>query len=128
MSASTGVGRFILYFASPVGVWFALIFFCFEFRVEKYECGAERNCLCDSSRTRSLRFYVVAHRHRSKFLMTNRDPVVELDLVVYDTVLNVCTFSGQWKGVSRVFEEFRKSGLKLMGATYGIAMEVFFST
>lgn len=40
-------------------------------------------------------------------------------------MLNACTLSGEWKGVSWVFEELRKSGLKPSGATYGLAMEVY---
>ena len=39
-------------------------------------------------------------------------------------VLNACTLSGEWKGVSWVFDELRKSGLQPSGATYGPAMEV----
>ncbi|KAK7849273.1 pentatricopeptide repeat-containing protein, partial [Quercus suber] len=39
-------------------------------------------------------------------------------------VLNACVLSHQWKGVSWVFEQLRKSGLKPDGATYGLAMEV----
>ncbi|KAI3500332.1 hypothetical protein L1887_36152 [Cichorium endivia] len=58
----------------------------------------------------------------------NWDPVLEPDLVVYNAVLNACTFSGEWKGVSWVFEELRKSGLKPTGATYGLAMEVMMAS
>ncbi|KAF8017305.1 hypothetical protein BT93_H2480 [Corymbia citriodora subsp. variegata] len=54
----------------------------------------------------------------------NWDPVLEPDLVVYNAVLNACVPSHQWKGVSWVFEQLRKSGLKPSGATYGLAMEV----
>ncbi|XP_030538973.1 pentatricopeptide repeat-containing protein At5g67570, chloroplastic [Rhodamnia argentea] len=54
----------------------------------------------------------------------NWDPVLEPDLVVYNAVLNACVPSHQWKGVSWVFEQLRKSGLKPNGATYGLAMEV----
>jgi len=39
-------------------------------------------------------------------------------------VLNACVPSKQWKGVSWVFKQLRKSGLKPNGATYGLAMEV----
>lgn len=39
-------------------------------------------------------------------------------------MLNACTLSGDWKGVSWVFLELRGSGLQPSGATYGLAMEV----
>lgn len=39
-------------------------------------------------------------------------------------VLNACVPTQQWKGVSWVFEQLRKCGLKPNGATYGLAMEV----
>lgn len=39
-------------------------------------------------------------------------------------LLNACAQSHQWKGVSWVFNQLRKSGLKPNGATYGLAMEV----
>ncbi|KAK1433147.1 hypothetical protein QVD17_10053 [Tagetes erecta] len=58
----------------------------------------------------------------------NWDPVLQPDLVVYNAVLNACTLSGEWKGVSWVFEELRRSGLKPSGATYGLAMEVMLSS
>ncbi|XP_010550311.1 PREDICTED: pentatricopeptide repeat-containing protein At5g67570, chloroplastic [Tarenaya hassleriana] len=54
----------------------------------------------------------------------NWDPVLEPDLVVYNAVLNACVPSRQWKGVSWVFAELRKGGLRPNGATYGLAMEV----
>ncbi|TKY55609.1 Pentatricopeptide repeat-containing protein [Spatholobus suberectus] len=54
----------------------------------------------------------------------NWDPVLEPDVVIYNAVLNACVPSKQWKGVSWVFEQLRKSGLKPNGATYGLAMEV----
>lgn len=52
------------------------------------------------------------------------DPVLQPDLVVYNSVLNACIPSHQWKGVSWVFQQLRKSGLRPKGATYGLAMEV----
>lgn len=54
----------------------------------------------------------------------NWDPVLEPDLVVYNAILNACVKSHQWKSVSWVFNQLRKSGLKPNGATYGLAMEV----
>ncbi|KAA8522591.1 hypothetical protein F0562_013048 [Nyssa sinensis] len=57
-------------------------------------------------------------RHR------NWDPALQPDVVVFNAVLNACVPSHQWRGVSWVFEQFRKSGLKPNGATYGLAMEV----
>lgn len=39
-------------------------------------------------------------------------------------ILNACVPLHQWKGVSWVFEQLRKSGLRPNGATYGLAMEV----
>ncbi|KAJ9170557.1 hypothetical protein P3X46_018656 [Hevea brasiliensis] len=56
--------------------------------------------------------------------LKNWDPILEPDLVIYNAVLNACVPSQQWKGVSWVFEQLRKSGLKPNGATYGLAMEV----
>ncbi|KAK9066999.1 hypothetical protein SSX86_014323 [Deinandra increscens subsp. villosa] len=58
----------------------------------------------------------------------NWDPVLQPDLVVYNAVLNACTLSGEWKGVSWIFEELRRSGLKPNGATYGLAMEVMLAS
>ncbi|XP_052204949.1 pentatricopeptide repeat-containing protein At5g67570, chloroplastic-like [Diospyros lotus] len=54
----------------------------------------------------------------------NWDPALQPDLVVFNAVLNACVPSHQWKGVSWVFEQLRKNGLKPNGATYGLAMEV----
>ncbi|KDP32082.1 hypothetical protein JCGZ_12543 [Jatropha curcas] len=54
----------------------------------------------------------------------NWHPVLEPDVVIYNAVLNACVPSKQWKGVSWVFQQLRKSGLKPNGATYGLAMEV----
>ncbi|CAL0312884.1 unnamed protein product [Lupinus luteus] len=54
----------------------------------------------------------------------NWDPVIEPDVVIYNAVLNACVPSKQWKGVSWVFKQLKKSGLKPNGATYGLAMEV----
>ncbi|KAF5749679.1 hypothetical protein HS088_TW03G00004 [Tripterygium wilfordii] len=56
--------------------------------------------------------------------LRNWDPVLEPDVVVFNAVLNACVSSHQWKGVSWVFQQLRKSGLKPDGATYGLAMEV----
>nr|XP_043618136.1 pentatricopeptide repeat-containing protein At5g67570, chloroplastic-like [Erigeron canadensis] len=58
----------------------------------------------------------------------NWDPVLQPDLVVYNAVLNACTLSGDWKGVSWVFEELRSNGLQPSGATYGLAMEVMMAS
>ncbi|KAJ0241983.1 Pentatricopeptide repeat-containing protein [Hirschfeldia incana] len=54
----------------------------------------------------------------------NWDPVLEPDVVVYNSILNACVPSRQWKAVSWVFIELRKNGLRPNGATYGLAMEV----
>uniref|UniRef100_A0A2P2MN72 Pentatricopeptide repeat-containing protein At5g67570ic n=1 Tax=Rhizophora mucronata TaxID=61149 RepID=A0A2P2MN72_RHIMU len=54
----------------------------------------------------------------------NWDPVLEPDVVIYNAVLNACIPTQQWKGVSWVFKQLRKSGLKPNAATYGLAMEV----
>lgn len=54
----------------------------------------------------------------------NWDPTLEPDVVIYNAVLNACVPSKQWKGVSWVFQQMRKSSLKPNGATYGLAMEV----
>lgn len=60
----------------------------------------------------------------NKMLNKNWDPVLEPDLVIYNAILNACVPSQQWKGVSWVFQQLRRSGLKPNGATYGLAMEV----
>lgn len=52
------------------------------------------------------------------------DPVLQPDVVVFNAVLNACVPSRQWRGVSWVFDQLRKGGLKPNGATYGLAMEV----
>lgn len=52
------------------------------------------------------------------------DPTLQPDIVVYNSVVNSCVKSHHWKGVSWVFEQLRKSGLKANSATYGLAMEV----
>ncbi|KAK8482327.1 hypothetical protein V6N13_123978 [Hibiscus sabdariffa] len=52
------------------------------------------------------------------------EPMLEPDLVVYNAVLNACVPLHQWKGVSWVFEQLRKSGVRPNEATYGLAMEV----
>ncbi|VVA23388.1 PREDICTED: pentatricopeptide [Prunus dulcis] len=63
-------------------------------------------------------------RSNKNMFPKNWDPVVEPDVIVYNALLNACTQSHQWKGVSWVFNQLRKSGLKPNGATYGLAMEV----
>ncbi|XP_054809240.1 pentatricopeptide repeat-containing protein At5g67570, chloroplastic [Prosopis cineraria] len=52
------------------------------------------------------------------------DPILEPDVVIYNAILNACVSSKQWEGVSWVFKQLRKGGLKPNGATYGLAMEV----
>ncbi|KAM7251370.1 hypothetical protein ACFE04_023253 [Oxalis oulophora] len=52
------------------------------------------------------------------------NPVLQPDLVIYNSVLNACVSSSQWKGVSWVFEQLKDNGLTPNGATYGLAMEV----
>ncbi|XP_015959971.2 LOW QUALITY PROTEIN: pentatricopeptide repeat-containing protein At5g67570, chloroplastic [Arachis duranensis] len=52
------------------------------------------------------------------------DPTLEPDLVIYNAVLNACVPTKQWKAVSWVFKQLKRSGLKPNGATYGLAMEV----
>ncbi|XP_028772775.1 pentatricopeptide repeat-containing protein At5g67570, chloroplastic [Neltuma alba] len=52
------------------------------------------------------------------------DPILEPDVVIYNAILNACVPSTEWKGVSWVFKQLRKGGLKPNGATYGLAMEV----
>ncbi|MED6139328.1 Pentatricopeptide repeat-containing protein, chloroplastic [Stylosanthes scabra] len=52
------------------------------------------------------------------------DPTLEPDLVIYNAVLNACVPTKQWKAVSWVFKQIKRSGLKTNGATYGLAMEV----
>ncbi|KAF2295572.1 hypothetical protein GH714_033221 [Hevea brasiliensis] len=57
-------------------------------------------------------------------LRKERRPQEALRIFNLMRVLNACVPSQQWKGVSWVFEQLRKSGLKPNGATYGLAMEV----
>ncbi|KAE8655146.1 hypothetical protein F3Y22_tig00117034pilonHSYRG00910 [Hibiscus syriacus] len=52
------------------------------------------------------------------------EPMLEPDIVVYNAVLNACVPLHQWKGISWVFDQLRKTGLRPNGATYGLAMEV----
>lgn len=54
----------------------------------------------------------------------NWDPILQPDIVVFNSVLNACVPSHQWKAVSWVFEQLKKGGLKANSATYGLAMEV----
>ncbi|CAN6289037.1 unnamed protein product [Urochloa humidicola] len=52
------------------------------------------------------------------------DPSLEPDVLVYNSVLNACVLSQQWKGVFWVFQQMRISGLPPTGATFGLALEV----
>ncbi|KQK14386.1 pentatricopeptide repeat-containing protein At5g67570, chloroplastic isoform X2 [Brachypodium distachyon] len=52
------------------------------------------------------------------------DPLLEPDLIIYNSVLNACVLSQQWKGVFWVFKKMRFGGLTPTGATFGLAMEV----
>ncbi|CAD6204176.1 unnamed protein product [Miscanthus lutarioriparius] len=52
------------------------------------------------------------------------DPSLEPDVLVYNSVLNACVLSQQWKGVFWVFQQMRISGLPPTGATFGLSMEV----
>ncbi|CAL9198336.1 unnamed protein product [Musa hybrid cultivar] len=54
----------------------------------------------------------------------NWDPCLEPDVIIYNAVLNACVPSRQWKGVFWVLEQMRHRGIKPIGATYGLAMEV----
>ncbi|CAI9111267.1 OLC1v1011446C1 [Oldenlandia corymbosa var. corymbosa] len=52
------------------------------------------------------------------------NPELQPDVVIFNAVLNACVATRQWKGVSWVFEQLRKNGLRPNGATYGLSMEV----
>ncbi|KAL6658061.1 hypothetical protein ACP70R_004308 [Stipagrostis hirtigluma subsp. patula] len=52
------------------------------------------------------------------------DPSLEPDVLVYNSVLNACVITQQWKGVFWVFQQMRINGLTPTGATFGLAMEV----
>ncbi|KAF0928165.1 hypothetical protein E2562_038071 [Oryza meyeriana var. granulata] len=52
------------------------------------------------------------------------DPCVEPDVLIYNSVLNGCVLSQQWKGVFWVFQQMRMNCLIPTGATFGLAMEV----
>ncbi|GAB2224390.1 hypothetical protein Drorol1_Dr00005146 [Drosera rotundifolia] len=52
------------------------------------------------------------------------DPTLQPDVVVFNSVLNACVSSRQWTGVSWVFEQLKKFGLRATNVTYGLAMEV----
>ncbi|KAL3618871.1 hypothetical protein CASFOL_037099 [Castilleja foliolosa] len=54
----------------------------------------------------------------------NWNPELKPDIVIFNAVLNACVPTCQWKGVSWVFQEMRKSGLRPNGASFGLAMEV----
>ncbi|XP_027180070.1 pentatricopeptide repeat-containing protein At5g67570, chloroplastic [Coffea eugenioides] len=54
----------------------------------------------------------------------NWNPELQPDVIIFNAVLNACVPSHQWKGVSWVFQQLRKSGLRPNGATYGLSMEV----
>ncbi|KAL5202325.1 hypothetical protein ABZP36_013277 [Zizania latifolia] len=64
----------------------------------------------------------------SKRVMKTRrkdwDPSLEPDVLIYNSVLNACVLSHQWKGVFWVFQQMRFGGLTPTGATFGLAMEV----
>ncbi|XP_052155224.1 pentatricopeptide repeat-containing protein At5g67570, chloroplastic [Oryza glaberrima] len=52
------------------------------------------------------------------------DPSLEPDVLIYNSVLNACVLSQQWKGVFWVFQQMRRNSLIPTGATFGLAMEV----
>ncbi|TVU46456.1 hypothetical protein EJB05_05997, partial [Eragrostis curvula] len=52
------------------------------------------------------------------------DPFLEPDVLIYNSVLNACVISQQWKGVFWVFQQMRINGLSPTGASFGLAMEV----
>ncbi|KAL9258567.1 Pentatricopeptide repeat-containing protein [Drosera capensis] len=52
------------------------------------------------------------------------DPTLQPDVVVFNSVLNACVSSRHWTGVSWVFEQLKKFGLRATNVTYGLAMEV----
>ncbi|XP_047962879.1 pentatricopeptide repeat-containing protein At5g67570, chloroplastic [Salvia hispanica] len=54
----------------------------------------------------------------------NWSPELQPDIVVFNAVLNACVPTCQWKGVSWVFQQLRRNGLRPNGASYGLAMEV----
>lgn len=54
----------------------------------------------------------------------NWNPELQPDIVIYNAVLNACVPTCQWKGVSWVFQQLRRNGLRPNGASYGLAMEV----
>ncbi|KAK6125328.1 hypothetical protein DH2020_040944 [Rehmannia glutinosa] len=54
----------------------------------------------------------------------NWNPELQPDIIIFNSVLNACVQTCQWKGVSWVFQQMRKNGLRPNGASYGLAMEV----
>ncbi|GER30982.1 pentatricopeptide repeat-containing protein [Striga asiatica] len=54
----------------------------------------------------------------------NWNPELQPDIVIFNAILNACVQKCQWKGVSWVFQQLRKNGLRPNGASYGLAMEV----
>ncbi|KAH6784737.1 Tetratricopeptide repeat superfamily protein [Perilla frutescens var. hirtella] len=54
----------------------------------------------------------------------NWNPELQPDIVIFNAVLNACVPTCQWKGVSWVFQQLRRNGLRPNGASYGLAMEV----
>ncbi|KAK6125263.1 hypothetical protein DH2020_041007 [Rehmannia glutinosa] len=53
----------------------------------------------------------------------NWNPELQPDIIIFNSVLNACVQTCQWKGVSWVFQQMRKNGLRPNGASYGLAME-----
>ncbi|KAG8384268.1 hypothetical protein BUALT_Bualt04G0100700 [Buddleja alternifolia] len=58
----------------------------------------------------------------------NWKPELQPDIVIFNAVLNACVSTCQWKGVSWVFQQLRKNGLRPNGASYGLAMEVMLNS
>ncbi|XP_062211658.1 pentatricopeptide repeat-containing protein At5g67570, chloroplastic isoform X2 [Phragmites australis] len=80
-----------------------------------------------SRATEALRVFTIMQKPSKKVMKMRRkdwDPSLEPDVLIYNSVLNACVLSQQWKGVFWVFQQMRLSGLSPTGASFGLAMEV----
>ncbi|KAF7835272.1 pentatricopeptide repeat-containing protein [Senna tora] len=60
--------------------------------------------------------------------LENWDPRLEPDIIVYNAVLNACVQQKQWEGAFWVLQQLKKQGQEPSVTTYGLVMEVMFSS
>ncbi|KAG9150673.1 hypothetical protein Leryth_008131 [Lithospermum erythrorhizon] len=56
------------------------------------------------------------------------DPRLEPDDVVYNSVLNACVIRKNWEGAFWVMQQLKQQGLKPSSTTYGLVMEVMYTS